>query len=1224
MSDEIRFTGAKGKEIKFEVDKKVKNKLDKNDKKAFKPLFDAIENFDGKKGISAEEFKMLKDLQTIFAKTGVNQGTTGYILDADDAKIASEFTKSGKNIKDFIADKLAEITTPKETTPAVENKEPVEETPVQETVAEEVRGEQPVEEVQEPPKKTVVTQESRNQSFNRAMQNSAKRYNAQELGFTQEVEIKSGMYLSKIAKKALQDEGVQNPTARQLNERIAQIVAMNPQIKDVNNIALGTKIKVGKGANAPAHAGQNNGNSTTVGSGTGTVPVEPSTSEYAKDPAKVTELLGADGAKYADAVKDKPELQQELANVYKYLKDKFDNDEYLTLDEQKIFDVLKTVVDKDGVTIAAKAAVAEVKDGSDNVTTPAQPEVFAKQMVTDGDGNTYYKGKLGGTSALKDVEFRAKDATVLDEFLAELKLADTDDKKTALFKKYAENSTDSELLKSIAQNTGNLKASAKDVIALINKSNLDVVYAMATDSFADTPEADGQPAVTDKTDVQNAIKSRIEAIMADPELRKLPENAKYLDKIKELNVTGLKTNFKAEGDAVDLGLTTAPENETEEAKATRLRGNLEKLTKLFETEQNKYTILAVIAELKDSNKIDKNDPDAKALVQKLLLTRDGDIIRNLICNEDFESDDTLIENDPVALKTMAAMYKEIRAKENAGEKLTQEEVNLKTALQSGFANLSNDLNGNAIRYDNSGLYTGGVWANNPQLKKDFNAEMKKAGDDAAKKQAVINKFINDSRVKEDENFRYYLANKQFENATPAEQKAIVELCDARALTQIDLTKLAGTDDEKKAVKEAYIAKAKELFNYAQAADGTKLDPSNARYMFSILNKIDSDEVKQEITSNFFVTEGEGENQTAKIKDFRRFTYEEMDNLANAVSKYGTDAQKKALADMITTDDMENGQFVRAIEIADLDDAVRDKYASFVDSMTTKEEVFALIDKMRTAEYHIPFDKIMEKFGDDPEVQATLLQKASFTNSVISNENRAKLAKSAMQVDGAGHITFDKTKLPEGVTVANVINILPRDCKGGDFAEMFKAILLTCDLLNEDIILLMNNHVAEYDNDMKIKLLELINQDEVKNGTTAGNEFVDCFLNVIQGATTTEDLYNIVTTGKKKNLIEANKVSDSHVLVKSGDTVDKIVKNYLKKHLDKFPRLKESVDSDPNKWTPARIEEALNDYMKDFRNDIMADLGITDPTKLKEGDIIELDKIKWTEHQPGWWNYNFTY
>lgn len=1133
MSDEIRFTGKKGKEVKFEVGEKVKNKLKKADKKAFKPLFDAIEKFDGKKGISEAEFQMLKDLQTIFANTGANQGTTGYILDADDAKIATEFANSGKNIKDFIAGKLAEINTPKEITPVIENKptvataqvETTQVETVQEAVGEEVKKEEAKEEVTKPKKKSTVTPESKAKSFNRAMQNSAKRYNSEDLAFTQEITIKEGDTLYKIAEQALNDEGTRKPTRQQVNERIAQIVAMNPQIKDVNNIDVNTKIKVGKGTNDSVQRNQDRKISPNDVRRTGTVPVEKPTSEYLSDSAKIIELLGADGKKYANAVKDKPELKAELEADYKYLIDKFNNDEYLTLDEQKIFDVLKKSLDVNGEII-----ISNYPDKIKELEISAESTLMVKAPDLTG--------------------YKKEDTKVT--------VGEGDNAKEVTVSKYT-------------------KDGAPDIYQVHYKGPFD-----------------GKEYTVTASSQEDVLK-----LKADLEEQALNKPGK--------------------------GKTLSDEDK---------RANLEKLIKIAELRPTEYTFELIAETIKDSTLINKNDPDAKALVQKLLLTRNGAVISNMVNNVN----NTLFENDPVALKTMAAMYKEIQAKEKAGERLTPEEIKLKDALKNGMSCFYTDSNGKGFYYDSTGLYKGETWANNPQLSRDFDAEMETAGNDVAKKQAVINKFISDPRTKEDESFKYYLAREQFENATPADQKAIVEMSDVRALACIDLLKLSGTNDEQKAVKDAYITKAKELFNYTQTEDGANLDPSNATYLDSILYKIDSmseendgkdadDKVIAEILNNFFVTEGEGENQTAKIKDFRRFTYEEMEVLASALASYGTEAQKKALADMITIDDMENGQFVRAIEQRSCDDAVRAKYESFVENMATKEEVLDLIDKMSYPGYHIPFDKIMEKFGDDPDVQAKLLQKASYADSAISTENRAKLAKSVMQVDKKGNITFDKTKLPEGVTVQNVIDVLPADCAKDDFDKMYKAIFMTSDLSNNDVISLMNNHNTHFDQDMYHKVCQFIDSDAVKTGTDIGNSFIDAFCKKFTykgNEVLFEGLYSNATAGGRKKMIECKHASDAHVIVKKGDSIDKIVKEYLKKHLDKFPKLQSSVKSDKTKWTDKRIEEALNYYMQDFRNDIMADLGITDPTKLKEGDIIELDEIKWDDHQPKWFNYNFRY
>ena len=165
-----------------------------------------------------------------------------------------------------------------------------------------------------------------------------------------------------------------------------------------------------------------------------------------------------------------------------------------------------------------------------------------------------------------------------------------------------------------------------------------------------------------------------------------------------------------------------------------------------------------------------------------------------------------------------------------------------------------------------------------------------------------------------------------------------------------------------------------------------------------------------------------------------------------------------------------------------------------------------------------------------------------------------------------------------------------------------------------------------DADYGAHILKFIESDAVKNGTQPGNEFIDWCIEHADAIPNTqrEILYANATMSKKEDMISKKFVSDSHVLVQKGDTVDKIIINYLTNNLDKFPRLKKSVENDPDKWTPERIREALNDYMKDFREDIMADLGIKDPTKLQPGQLLELDNVNWEEHQPGWLNYNLTY
>ena len=1044
------------------------------------------------------------------------------------------------------------------------------------------------------------------------------------------------------------------------------------------------------------------------------------------NPALIEQMLGTDGAKFAETVNNSPVVQEAIGAVLKSLVDKFNNDEYLTLDEQRIKAVLDKCVDKAGVTVEAKPAQAAQAATETTPAKEATPEVVAKTLVTDKEGNSYYKAALTENGDFKDVEFRAKDSEQLNEFMIKLKAATSNDAKTALFKEFAEKpNVDSELLKSMVKEASKFKAGADVVLKLVENANLDLIYAMDTSHFADV-EANkdaGVAASQDKTNVQNAIKARIEAIMADETLRALPENAKYLDKIKGIQIpaestamtkvsdvvgwtreevevpTGEKdangndikvtvtkyskggqadvyrvevvnpmsgtVDFDVEADSAEavvelkkqieaLALDIPGEGATLDAE--QKRGNLEKLAKLAEIRPTEMMFKAIADTLKSDTLIDKNDPDAKALVQKLLLTRDAKVVKALVKYSDGIISNQLFENDPVALKTLAAMFKEIRDLENQGVKLTPEQIALKDVLKgisSRISSGSTTFTGSSELYQYDGTY----WAENPQLGRDFKTAWDAAGVDVAQRQAVIEKFLNDPRVKEDLSFKGYLAKSSenniacpFDNATVAQQKAIIDLIkdDARALAQVDLSKVVtGTTDEEKAaakeVKDAYVAAALNLFKF-EAADGAKLDPAIARYLTEILTQIDSinsatrtdgvltdadDAVIAEILGNFFT----GEGADTRLKDFRRFTYEEMTGLADAVANYGTAEQNTALANMITPEEMENGSFVRAIEDqydegSFIDNAIKNKYAEFMDQLTTPEETLAFLKKICYSSKHHPnADKIMEKFGDNAEIQKYLIKYFS-GNWTMSDENKVKLLKTCMQVDANGNYSFDKTKLPKDVSVDSVIYMMPHDCTKGEAAKMFKAVLMTLDLSDENLLELvqcsykMDQEIADY-------LAKFADSEEVKTGDHYGNRYVNYMMSKFSYESSSgfyERLYNNVTPAKKADLINNGFARDEHVCVQSGDSIDKIVKNYLKNNLDKFPRLKESVDNDTDrsKWTDARIEEALNDYMQEFRTAILNDLGITDPTKLREGDIIELDNIKWDEHQPNWWNYKLFY
>ena len=161
--------------------------------------------------------------------------------------------------------------------------------------------------------------------------------------------------------------------------------------------------------------------------------------------------------------------------------------------------------------------------------------------------------------------------------------------------------------------------------------------------------------------------------------------------------------------------------------------------------------------------------------------------------------------------------------------------------------------------------------------------------------------------------------------------------------------------------------------------------------------------------------------------------------------------------------------------------------------------------------------------------------------------------------------------------------------------------------------------------VKAKYMKLV--DTIVVGSEGGNEFIRRLLySFVLTDAEKDKIYSKCSPAMKREMIEdyGYTRNGSLQIVKSGETIDTIIKNYLRTHLDKFPKLKDSVDSDAKKWTADRITEALDDYLKDFRADILKDLGISNPKAIQAGDIIDLDKVKWTEHQPGWWNYNLTY
>ena len=710
----------------------------------------------------------------------------------------------------------------------------------------------------------------------------------------------------------------------------------------------------------------------------------------------------------------------------------------------------------------------------------------------------------------------------------------------------------------------------------------------------------------------------------------------------------LKSSYEA------ATITPKPANETEEAAKARKANNLANLKIQIDLANGNIEVLKNVAvALCFPDNVDTTSAEYKALVKDLLLTRNPEVISKLLLEDNGNVDMTALLNDEEAHKTVAGLYKEIRDKEKAGVRLTEAEHALKRTLgivsYGSGAIIEKDEEGNAlvsmtydrdgnIEYNSSVSIDDGKYpfaAYDKELVKEFQAKYNAAiqETDEANKNEKLQALYHEYKDTTDTEFvrtvLVYCANEL--KASKADILDVIKN-NGLGITYLEIDHLPEADQ--KEVAKAIVDRAKVLFT----EDKGNLE--NTRYLkkaFAWLYKTDmtdeqKDAYKTEVLETYFnVTTDENGNKTYTFTPSRRPTKDEMYALAFNVYY---NAMYEALVKSIKLEDMGKGEYNQGVEKALDGRHTVPHYAEMVDKMTTKEEVIDFIEN-KVAEdknYHLPYDKIIEKFGSEPEVMDKLAKYVD-EKSTISEENKLALVKHCMQIDEKGNVTFDKSKLPEGADFRNIINnLLPKDCTKGEAAKYFKAILTAIKPEEniDDFLSLINNHDMPNDT----KTLELFNnkiktyltQHTEKAGSNGYNRLAEYAQNIgILDDADMEIIYNASSDVMKAKFINGGYTKDGTlVVVKSGDSVDKIVKNYLAHHLDKFPQLKNSVEANPSKWTEKRIDEALNDYMQDFRDVIMQELGISDPTKLKAGQILDLSKVNWEEHQPNWFNYNFTY
>ena len=498
-------------------------------------------------------------------------------------------------------------------------------------------------------------------------------------------------------------------------------------------------------------------------------------------------------------------------------------------------------------------------------------------------------------------------------------------------------------------------------------------------------------------------------------------------------------------------IKTAPTNETAEAKATRMATNLAALKELVTlTGGNEQVIKNVAEKLRGDDYVDRESDDYKAFVQDLLLTRNADVVSALTPKDGDNVDMSVVEYDRTSHEHLAGMYQEIREKEKAGEKLTDDEVKLKDALvntqwEDGFkieADEANHVNEKYLNYGTDGrlfyhTFVGNIdfWASTEKTLDEFVNKLKTADTDE-KKVALFKEYAN---TKDVELARCLMTRAKDLKASDEDIKTVINANGMEVLAKLDRSANSDWSDD---IKNAMLARIKDIYT----KDKGNLE--NAEWLSVAndwINKLPENQqevARTEIAETYFeknTTKDEDGNDQVEytFKPTRRPTYEEMEGLLNVAQNEG---MRQALVNYTKIEDMGKGQYNEVTENEEGGRYTVSHYADMVENMSDKNEVLDFIDNKIATDrnYHVPYDKILEKFPDDKDVKDKLLSYVD-VHSTISDENRLALVKTYMKEEN-GKVSLDRTKLPKGTNAVNVLAALPTDCKTGEAEKYFKAVL----------------------------------------------------------------------------------------------------------------------------------------------------------------------------------------
>lgn len=496
------------------------------------------------------------------------------------------------------------------------------------------------------------------------------------------------------------------------------------------------------------------------------------------------------------------------------------------------------------------------------------------------------------------------------------------------------------------------------------------------------------------------------------------------------------------------------------AKKTKSDANLAAFKELIEITGGNTQVIKNIAEfLKGGNHqwVNKDADNTKAFVQDLILTRNADIVKSLTTDKYGSVDLSIVAKDKAGHETLAGLYQEIRNKEKAGVKLTDEEVDLKDALVN-----VNNTNGYKIEADTNnkvhekymafGNKNGNVmyqvcidnnwyFASDEKLLDEFLTKLEAANDDA-KKTALFKEYAN---TKDTELAKCLLRNVKTLKASDNDIKAIIK---NNSIEVIDSLWLTDSNDNvieySKDVIDAMVARYKEI--YTDEANKGNLE--NAAFLAAAkdwINRSDmSDEdktkAKAELAETYFDKTTNADNNVEYTFDpSRRPTKEEMAGLASIAD----DAMSVALVNYEKYEDMGKGQYSEAIGYnIDSKELIAHR-AAMVENMSSADDVIDFINNKVTVDkdWDIPFDKIMDKFGNDKKVLDALLKaiatgnQSGVSDNAINDDNRIKLLNTYIK-----NGKVDKSALPQGYDAKKLAKILPDDCKQDPAKATFTAVL----------------------------------------------------------------------------------------------------------------------------------------------------------------------------------------